>query len=255
MSLPLNLIIFCTTMAKKCYGENSSEYTYSRVIDSLFDQVDPDIFANKVLHLKSRPQEESKSKEIKDFCDSKGVRVIETKQNLSHHSENIQNHSAEYFKDIFKAYSDPDVRKQKYSLWLEDDFILKSKENTVEESFNLAIDYLDDRPDQLTVRYNQSNHDTDATKEYKNKDYFIHSDAIYVQGETYTPWGPTFTFQPNISRTSEIFTSWRSAQMHLDKLAEYHCELMSGDLLKNFSLSRTPFSFFNPEKIHSEHIG
>ena len=93
MSLPLNLIIFCTTMAKKCYGENSSEYTYSRVIDSLFDQVDPDIFANKVLHLKSRPQEESKSKEIKDFCDSKGVRVIETKQNLSHHSENIQNHS------------------------------------------------------------------------------------------------------------------------------------------------------------------
>ena len=255
MSLPLNLIIFCTTMPKQCYGENNSEHTYDQVIESLFNKVNGNLFKNRILHLKSRSQEHEVAKKIKDFCVSKNIRVLETKQNVEHHSENIQNHSAEYFKDIYKAFSDPEVRKTRYSLWLEDDFIFKEGKITLRDSFDHALKYLEKNPDQLTVRYNQSNHSTNALEDYRDKDYFHHSDEIYVQGEKYTPWGPTFTFQPNISRTCEIFASWKLAQQYLDKLGSYHCELMSGDLLKNFTLSKTPFSFFNPEKIYAEHIG
>jgi hypothetical protein len=37
----------------------------------------------------------------------------------------------------------------------------------------------------------------------------------------------------------------RRLNNYLDKLGSYHCELMSGDLLKPMSKVKTPFSFFN----------
>ena len=49
--------------------------------------------------------------------------------------------------------------------------------------------------------------------------------------------------------------AWKGAQRYLDKLGMVHCEIMSGQLLKQLSNSPTPFSFFNPNKIYSNHIG
>ena len=81
------------------------------------------------------------------------------------------------------------------------------------------------------------------------------SHNFYTQDLDYTQYGPTFTFQPNINRTSEIFVAWMAAQELLDKLDTHHCELVSGAILKNLTDSNTPFSFFNPKKIYSKHIG
>ena len=174
---------------------HGGKHTYKESIDKLFNQFDPNLFSCKILHLKSREGEESIADEIKSFCSDFCIRVIETKENIVHHSENHLSHSAGYFKDIYKAYSDVELRKQKYSLWLEDEAI------------------------------------------------------------NYTQYGPTFTFQPNISRTNEIFIAWKEAQNYLDKLGSYHCELMSGDLLKKMTNSKTPFSFFNTHRVYAEHIG
>ena len=255
MSLPLNLIIFATTMPKQCYGDNDSEYTYDKTIESLFNKVDKNIFKNKILHLKSRPEDKEISEKIKEFCKLSDIRVIETISNVKHHSENIKNHSAEYFKDIYKAYSDEEIRKQKYTLWLEDDYVFVEESLLLYDSFVTAIKYLDENPDQLTVRYNQSNHTVNALEDYADKDYNKVSEDIFIQGSKYTQWGPTFTFQPNISRSNEIYIAWKAAQNYLDDLNRYHCELMSGDILKTITQSNTPFSFFNPKKIFSKHIG
>tara|TARA_R110001592_G_scaffold168192_1_gene404062 strand:+ start:385 stop:1137 length:753 start_codon:yes stop_codon:yes gene_type:complete len=240
---PLNLIIFSTTMG------HGGEHTYSNVIESLFDQFDPRLFSNKILHLKTREGEESIADSIKSLCSNKNIRVIESKESIVHHSENHLSHSAGYFKDIYKAYSDLEVREQKYSLWLEDDWIIQSKtpiRNLIEE----ALDFLDKNPNQLCVRFNRG----DGFNE-PDGDFHKETDNIFTQAINYTKYGPTFTFQPNISRTSEIFLAWKTAQNYLDKLGSYHCELMSGDLLKPMSNSNTPFSFFNPSKVYSEHIG
>tara|TARA_R100000231_G_scaffold42834_1_gene37374 strand:- start:634 stop:1404 length:771 start_codon:yes stop_codon:yes gene_type:complete len=256
MSLPLNLIIFCTTIPKHGHGNNSdnyvSDYTYEKTINSLFDQVGKSFFANRLLHLKTRDKEEHIADKIKKFCESRDIKVIETKANFSHHSEDALSHAAEYFKDIYKAFSDIEIRKQKYSLWLEDDYIFKCDSLTLESAFNKSIDFLDDNPDQLCVRFNHG--DGNGFTE-PDGEYLVENEDIFTQAINYTEYGPTFTFQPNISRTNEIFIAWKAAQNHLDKLGNYHCELMSGDLLKTMTNSKTPFSFFNTHKVHSDHIG
>ena len=242
-TFPLNLIVFSTTMG------HGGKHTYKEVIERLLGQMDACLFANKVLHLKSREGEAETADEIKSFCSDFDIRVIETKEEVVHHSENHLSHSAGYFKDIYKAYSDKEIRKQKYSLWLEDDWLFKSKLD-LERVFQESISFLDNNPDQLCVRFNGA---SDFGEPEGN--YLVENDNIYTQAINYSQYGPTFTFQPNLSRTNEIFIAWKAAQNYLDKLGSYHCELMSGDLLKNLTNSQTPFSFFNTNKVYAEHIG
>tara|TARA_R100000426_G_scaffold85374_1_gene65297 strand:- start:78 stop:836 length:759 start_codon:yes stop_codon:yes gene_type:complete len=250
-TLPLNLIVFSTTMG------HSGRHTYQDCINNLNSKIDLSIFSNKLLHLKSRDGEEHITDEIKSFCSHHNIRVIESKEDIVHHSENHLSHSAGYFKDIYTAYSDLEIRKQKYSLWLEDDWLFKTNderwdwgETSLESAIRESIKFLDNNPDQLCVRFNGAEKFCDPEGEF-NKE----SENIFTQAINYTEYGPTFTFQPNISRTSEIFAAWKAGQNYLDRLGSYHCELMSGDLLKTLTNSDTPFSFFNPNKIYSYHIG
>jgi hypothetical protein len=239
----MNLVIFCTTMG------HGGRDTYEETITSISDQAES-LFSRKVLHLKTKPNQEDKAEEIKTFCSKFDIEVIETKADVVHHSNNHQIHSAEYFKDVFKVYSHPSFRKEEYSFWLEDDWVIKENGKKMIDACLESMHFLDENPDQLCVRFN-------SEKDFGpcNKDHFIDSGDIFTQGKNYTHYGPTFTFQPNISRTKEIYVAWKSGQRYLDQLANYHCELMSGDLLKNLTESTTPFSFYNPEKIYSQHIG
>ncbi len=228
---------------------HGGKHTYKECLDSLFGQLDSCLFANKVLHLKSREGEEDVANEIKLLCSNLAIRVIETKEEVVHWSENHLAHSAGYFKDIYRAYSDLEIRKQKYSLWLEDDWLFNSK-ICLEEAFKESLEFLDDNPNQLCVRFNGVKGFFDPEGEY-----LVENGNILTQAINYTKYGPTFTFQPNLSRTNEIFIAWKAAQAHLDKLGSYHCELMSGDLLKSMTDSKTPFSFFNTNRVYAQHIG
>jgi hypothetical protein len=244
-TLPLNLIVFATTMG------HGGKHTYKEALESLFSQIDRDVFANRVLHLKVRGGEEEKAMEIEDFCEKNKIRVIRTDGDLVYHATNHQNHSSEYFKDIFKSYSDLQLRKTKYSLWFEDDSPLSLKGIELIDAFRESIEFLEENPDQLCVTFNRA-------EDFKKADgeHTITSKNIFTQCENYTKFGPVFNFQPNINRTSEIFLAWKNLQAYLDILGSYHCELMAGHILiDNFSNSDTPFSFFDPEKIYSEHIG
>lgn len=256
MSIPLNLIIFCTTIPKHGHGNNfegyKAKYTYEKTVNSLLDQVGNSYFKNMLLHLKCREGEEDIAEKIKNLCKDKGIRVIETKSEVQHHSENALSHSAEYFKDIYKAFSDKEIRKQKYTLWLEDDYLFRCQSMNLKEAFKDCISFLDQNPDQLCVRFNHG--DEEGFRDPKGN-YYKENENIFTQAINYTEYGPTFTFQPNISRTNEIFIAWKTAQKYLDQLGDYHCELMSGDLLKEMTNSKTPFSFFNTHKVHSDHIG
>ena len=229
---------------------HAGRHTYKDCINNLYDRVDKNIFKNRLLHLKTREGEEDTAEQIKKFCEDKDIRIIETIENIVHHSENHQTHSAGYFKDIYKAYSDLDIRKQKYSFWLEDDELLQSSNISLDDAIKKSIDFLDNNPDQLCVRFNRA-------EQFKDPDgeFLTENENIFTQSVNYTKYGPTFTFQPNINRTNEIFIAWKAAQNYLDKLGSYHCELMSGDLLSGLTNSKTPFSFFNTNKAYSKTIG
>ena len=100
---------------------HAGRHTYKDCINNLYEKIDPSAFANRLLHLKSRDGEEDIAEEIKSLCSSLNIRVIETKENIVYHAENHQVHSAGYFKDIYKSYSDLEIRKQKDSFLVEDD--------------------------------------------------------------------------------------------------------------------------------------
>ena len=241
--LPLNLVIFSTTMG------HGGRHTYKETVESLLDQIDSSIFKNKVLHLKSREGEENIGDQIKSFCSDLDIRVIETKEDIVHHTESHNSHSAGYYKDIFKAYSDPEIKKEKYTLWLEDDWVIKSK-LCLEDVFKESIEFLEENPNQICVRFNDDiNQNIDCLNSLKEKG------NLYTQAINYSIWGPTFTFQPNINRTEQIYNAWERGQKYLDSLGKYHCELLSGGLLRLFTDSAVPYSFFDPKKIHAKHIG
>tara|TARA_A100001201_G_C4075851_1_gene197298 strand:+ start:44 stop:781 length:738 start_codon:yes stop_codon:yes gene_type:complete len=242
--LPLNLIVFCTTMG------HAGRHTYKDCINNLYEKIDPSVFANRLLHLKSRDGEEDIAEEIKSLCSSLNIRVIETKENIVYHAENHQVHSAGYFKDIYKSYSDLEIRKQKYSFWVEDDELIQVNKIKLEDAFKKSIEFLDNNPDQICVRFNRG-----VKFKEPEGNILLENEDIFTQAINYTEYGPTFTFQPNISRTNEIFIAWKEAQNHLDKLGKVHCEIVSGHLLKKLTNSQTPFSFFDSKKVYSKTIG
>ena len=83
---------------------HGGRHTYQDCINNLNSQIDRAIFSNKLLHLKSREGEENIADEIKSFCSYHDIRVIESKEDIVHQSENHLSHSAGYFKDIYTAY-------------------------------------------------------------------------------------------------------------------------------------------------------
>ena len=196
-TLPLNLIVFATTMG------HDGKHTYKETLDSLFDQIDPEKFENRLLHLKVRSGEESIAAEIESFCEKNEVRVIQTSADLVYHAADHQNHSSEYFKDIFKAYSDPKLRKTKYSLWLEDDSPLTIRNKELIDGFQESIEFLDDNPDQLCVTFNRAKDFQEPQGEHT-----VDNENIFTQTKNYTQRGPAFHFQPNINRTVEIFLAF-----------------------------------------------
>ncbi len=213
--LPLNLIVFATTMGHQGDHNNPAGDTYETTISNLFSQIDPSLFQNKIMHLKVRSEEKEKAEEIKDFCRSKDIRVIESHEDIVHHFKDSLSHAAGYFKDIYKAYSDIEVRKTKYSLWLEDDWLIRLNQIKLEDVFLESINFLDDNPDQLCVRYNLPDDSVWGFRKPKGN-YFSESGNILTQAEDYSKYGPCFTFQPHINRTTEIFLAWKTMQTYLD---------------------------------------
>lgn len=238
----MNLIVFSTTMG------HGGRHTYKHTIESILDATGG-FFGDRYLHLKIRPDEEEIAKEIINFCQRRYFRVLITKASLVHHSQSHADHSMAYFQDIYRIYSHQTVRLSKFSLWLEDDWIIESKTN-ITDLLNTGEDFLNNNPNQLCVRFNG------ATSFYtEDKDHIKNNSFIFTQGVRYTPFGPTFTFQPNINRTNEVYAAWKAIQNNLGRLGETHCELVSGEIMRKFTESSTPFSFFNPELAYARHIG
>tara|TARA_R100000742_G_C4275596_1_gene96165 strand:+ start:103 stop:825 length:723 start_codon:yes stop_codon:yes gene_type:complete len=238
---------------------HGGNHTYKDCINDLYSKVDKNVFKNRLLHLKTRKGEEDIAEEIKRFCEDKDVRVLETVEDIVHHSENHQIHSAGYFKDILKAYSDSEIQKQKYSFWLEDDELLQTDSITLESALVESVKFLEENPNQLCVRFNRAKEfgePMDAGSNSKHE-YLFENENIFTQAINYSEWGPTFTFQPNINRTKQIFLAWQEAQKYLDNLGDWHCEVVSGSILRQVTNieKETAFSFFNTNKVFSKTIG
>jgi len=199
----------------------------------------------KLAHIKVSPGEEELAQEMEDWLYEQGWLTIRSKGEWSH---NNTSHAVGYYKDKLKAFSEPLLHRFKYSIFLEDDWVLNIDESRFYLLFNEALRFLNQRPDALCVRINNE------AEEHNPLDLRVNK-FLYCQGLFRNQYGPTFTFQPTIIRTLEWYQALRLINKNLDQLQYKHCEIMSGEAMKNFSDSVTPFYYFDPKFVSVTHIG
>lgn len=221
---------------------------YKHTLSRLEEQFGLLTFFYKLAHIKVSEGEEDLAYEMEAYLKVHGFSVLKTQGTWKHDCDH-NSHAKEYYKDMFTALSDKKLHNYPYVLCMEDDWLLSFPKNSAEHWCRKAIDVLDKDLNKLCVRINnkKENELSEATA--------IQEEDIYMQNLGYTPWGPTYTFQPTIVRTKEWYHSVRLINNNIEILDSQHCEIVSGKTLKNFTDDLCPFLFFNPNKVHAEHIG
>lgn len=235
----LGIVLFTST--KGHYGRKD---IYKTTVESILNQLKGIGGINLSLnaHIKWGHGEDNEADEIADYLENIGFYVMDTKGDWNH---NDSSHATGYTSDIIKAFSSPYVLKSQYSLWLEDDWVLQGD---VKKFVYNSISVLNCQPNKLCVRANNQ-----EPKEYTYSHNRI--DSIFEQKENYTPWGPTFTFQPTIVRSRDVHIAYRLIRDNWEQLKNQHIELTSGIAMKTLSDDSRPFCFVDPKVCHSVHIG
>ncbi len=228
----ITIVLFTSTKGhfgyKGCYLETAKQFQF------------PYMQYEKLAHIKFN---KDLPLDMTENLSSLGFLVYVTEGEWSHNSSS---HAVEYYKDMEKMLS---LVKTPYVFVCEDDWIIGK------HLCGLLIrgaDFLDDNRGKLSIRVLA---DTDRDQ----KDLIRENDYICTLGPKSTPYGSTFTFQPTLVRTSEWYHSVRfinkKAAVNRDFFNLYHCELVSGEMLRLFSDDRNPFCCFNPLKKVAKHIG
>lgn len=237
MSLSLNLF----TSTKGHFGRKD---IYLITVKDLLSRAN--IFYNKTAHIKRSQNDDAVFDDMHRNLSELGFNVIWTFGEWSH---NNPSHAYEYTKDIVKMFNDSNVNKCEYSCFWEDDWTLRVTNgfrNSISRLLYEGIGILYENPELLSVRFNSQPYE---------KDKVINKEGYLLQAENYTPWGPTFTFQPTIVRTRDMKIAYNLIARNWNHFKDIHIELASGIALKNLTTSPTPFAFFDYDLVRAIHIG
>ncbi len=236
----INLVLFTSTK-----GHFGNKQIYQKTIQDLFNKIDSNIFF-KYAHIKVSPNEDNIAKEMQEFLSSYKFLVDTSIGSWSHNDH--QSHAIGYTSDIIKTFNNNKLHTQPYSLWLEDDWLFNIKLNNLEYYINYAINELTINKDLLCFRFNHEIHEV-------NKDNNLSKDLYYLQTDKSTPYGSTFTFQPNITRTRDTWLAYKFINQYWEQIKNMHIELQSGWGFKHLTSNENHFAFFNPEYVDCTHIG
>lgn len=236
----INLVLFTSTK-----GHFGNKEIYQKTLEDLFKKIDSNLFF-KFAHIKVSPDEEGVAKEMTEFLLSFGFFVDQTIGSWSHNDH--QSHAVGYTQDIIKSFNNDRLHLQEHSLWLEDDWLFNVKKFDLEYYINYAIKQLKVNKDLLCFRFNHEIHEI-------NKDNNINKDIYYIQTDKSTPYGSTFTFQPNITRTRDTWLAYKFINEYWSHIKNMHIELQSGWGFKHLTSISEHFAFFDPEYINCTHIG
>ena len=234
----LTIVLYSST--KGHFGfKNSYQFT----VDSLMKNLGDDFFSlAKYCNVKREDGDGKVFSEMEDFLGKRGFIINQTFGDWSH---NNSSHAKEYYKDMLSVFNK--FYQKQFTFVGEDDYIIHSN-----DPFNYCVEvatkFLKENKNALCIRINSEpdRRINGATKV---------AEGIYRQDEDFTKFGSTFTFQPCILRTRDWWHSLRIINNNLHLLDSVHCEILSGQVFKQFSDDKSPFYFFDPELVWCEHIG
>jgi len=230
-TLPINLVVFTSTA-----GHFGFYDVYKTSVKHLKKQIGLNTFSQKFAHIKVREDQSEKDRlnEMVDFFVSENIKPIVTFGNW----QRGMSHQNEYLNDIYKMFTMQDLHNQPFTFWFEDDSPLHAKdENSVFKCFNEAIDALNNNIDLLNFRFIR--------------------DGLVEPEKSVSPYNQmeTFDFQPNISRTRDLFLAIKIIFDNWKSFKNAQCEMAFRIAISNFSRSNPKFLGFDTKIATSYHIG
>ncbi len=231
VTFPLNLLVFTSTAGHFGYHD-----VYQTSINHLEKSLGSlDVFAGKFAHIKVRPHAEERARlpEMQKFFESKEIVPIVTEADW----QRGMSHQNEYLKDIHRMAESAGLHRAPFTFWFEDDSPINCKTHNLGWFLDNAICALDDFS-LLNVRFIREG----VTQEMLP----LPDEMVRVQ---------TFDFQPNISRTRDLYVASRIIHHNWEQFKNIQCEMAFRLAMSFLSDSPNRFLGFNPEAATSYHIG
>lgn len=194
-------------------------------------------FSKVFCHIKVRPKEQDQLPEMIDFLYENDIHPLVTigdwQRGMSHQNE--------YLKDIYTVFSNPEIQANPYTFWVEDDSPLKINGQTTAVDFVLrAIEILRSNPTILNFRFMRDGLPVNPNDQI---------DGVFNKSNV-------FDFQPNISRSRDLYIASLLIMKNWENFKNIQCEMgfrMAMDTISSMHPYR--YLVFNPALITSYHIG
>lgn len=246
--LPLNLCVFDSS--KGHFGRTD---IYQRTITDLEKQIPLCHFAQRFVHVKVAPGEESVFVEQEVFYRTHGFTVMRTDEPWSHFSPS---HQTGYARDLVKVYGHPAVQKAPFTLHLESDWLFRPRKHSdLTDLFVQSMRYLEADHTALAVRFPRFLDEVKRLEGLNAK----HGMNVRVRREE-IPWGQfirhsdNLSLNPSIFRTRDLYATTRLLKMHFGQLAS-HVEMGFTRAFDHLADGELPFAIIDPGQVSVLHIG
>jgi hypothetical protein len=233
--IPITLLFFTSTK-----GHFGFKDIYLDTLNYLNRKIPLSSFAQKIAHIKVSSLEQEQAAKMTAELEKRGFTVIAVTADWSHGIA----HQNEYMKDLIRVSKRPEVYKNDYVLWLEDDSPFEfHNEVTIERGFYRSLTLLTENPDLISVRFLRRNdlHDSPII-EVPNKptDYF---------------YSPHYNFQPSILRSRDFFLACKIIEDNFDKITNVQSEMLWRLVLGPMSRSELKHIVWWPDYGETYHLG
>jgi len=233
----ISLIFFTTTK-----GHFDQHRIYQKTILELEKQTNlKETFGALVAHIKVSEGDEDIYLEQKKFLEDRGFKVLSTKGKWKHDDVS---HYIEHIKDINTLIRDPDVNKNDYIFWLEDDYLFNIKKHNFKYYIDESINKLKNNKDIICNRFYRS--DTkDNIEEVRTQLYNYDSET-----KTYAM---EFTFSCSLCRTRDLYVTTLLMEKFYDPY-KIHIEGCFNLCLVNMSKIKNQYLVWDRDLIYIIHI-
>lgn len=238
----INLAFFCTT--KKRFGRN--DY-YKHTLDYLSKQIDLSYF-NLIANIKSFKGEEGELEEFVSVLKGYGFDILINQSDINPHSkEQYFEYINGYKQDIINVFQDNKLHKADYTFWLEDDSpsVMVDDSNDLTSTIRKSIDLLESDYRICSVYHNRGIFHPKDVQESSPEASTLYEDIVIHNRD--------FTFQPNISRTKDLYYAANFLERHYNQIGNIHNENAFSICLREIFSKDYSIACFEPTKVCSLH--
>lgn len=230
--LPISVVFMTSTK-----GHWGHKDVYLKTLNHWDKHIPWSEYATKVAHIKVTPGEEAYADVMTQELERRGFTVLKTIASWTRG----MSHQNQYLLDQIKISKHIPIYGQPYVLFIEDDSIVITKDNTLDNALCQMMAFLEN-PDILSFRFMRTGDWPPAGK--------------YSNNESQTIWyHEHINFQPLIMRSNQFYMMLKTAEDNMDQASQIQIEMLWRLLLAPYSRSQLPHAVWNRDYMYTAHLG